>query len=195
VCEAGDQITCVTAEPPTSVTLPVASIMPEMHGIYCWWLRGPIFGFTWSSTLRPAVLESLNRCHGAGRRVTGAPLDDTPSGRSILWVKRKFAGENCGRQSYHGLMSGSHSADHWRREAARARAVAGSMNDPKLKQTMIRIAEAYERLARHMDDMVDKVRERRARRKPPRYDWLLRADTERRFHPCHLAPVVHSDRH
>jgi hypothetical protein len=74
--------------------------MPEMHGIYCWWLRGPIFGFTWSSTLRPAVLESLNRCHGAGRRVTGAPLDDTPSGRSILWVKRKFAGENCGRQSY-----------------------------------------------------------------------------------------------
>ena len=71
------------------------------------------------------------------------------------------------------------------------------MNDPKLKQTMIRIAEAYERLARHMDDMVDKVRERRARRKPPRYDWLLgaRADTERRFHPCHLAPVVHSDRH
>ena len=41
------------------------------------------------------------------------------------------------------------------------------MNDPKLKQTMIRIAEAYEKLARHMDDMVDKVRERRARRKPP----------------------------
>ena len=68
------------------------------------------------------------------------------------------------------LMSGSHSADHWRREAARARAVADGMNDPKLKQTMIRIAEVYERLARHLDDMVDKVRERRARRKPPRFE-------------------------
>jgi hypothetical protein len=63
-------------------------------------------------------------------------------------------------------MSGSHSADHWLRKAARAKAVADGMKDPKLQQTMIRIAEAYERLARHMDDMADKERERRARRKP-----------------------------
>ena len=63
-------------------------------------------------------------------------------------------------------MSGSHSADHWRREAARARAVADGMNDLKLKQTIIGIGEAYERLARYLDDMVDKVCERRARRKP-----------------------------
>ena len=59
--------------------------MLEMHGICCWWLRGLIFGFTWSSTLRPAVLESLKRCHGTVRTVTGClgslnPLDDTPSG-------------------------------------------------------------------------------------------------------------------
>ena len=41
--------------------------------------------------------------------------------------------------------------------------------DGALRQAMVRIAEAYERLALHKAEMADRERERLARRKPPSF--------------------------
>jgi hypothetical protein len=38
-------------------------------------------------------------------------------------------------------------ADHWRRRAREARALAEHLEDPPAKTTMLEIAESYERLA------------------------------------------------
>ena len=39
-------------------------------------------------------------------------------------------------------------AKHWRERAEEARAVAGSMKDPVARETMLKIAEDYDKLAK-----------------------------------------------
>jgi hypothetical protein len=44
-------------------------------------------------------------------------------------------------------MSGPHEASLWLQMSAKARTVAGGLNDPEMKQEMLRIAEGYDALA------------------------------------------------
>ena len=43
-------------------------------------------------------------------------------------------------------------AEHWRKLALEARAVANELTDPDAKQIMLRIAEGYELLARRAEE-------------------------------------------
>jgi hypothetical protein len=50
-----------------------------------------------------------------------------------------------------GNMPSDNSSDQWRALAAEVRAIAAELRDPEAKRLMLKIAEAYERLARYAE--------------------------------------------
>jgi hypothetical protein len=42
--------------------------------------------------------------------------------------------------------------EHWRQRAKEARAIAGSLNDPEAKRSMLKIADEYDLLAQRAEE-------------------------------------------
>jgi hypothetical protein len=56
------------------------------------------------------------------------------------------------------MQSGKDDAARWRKLAAEAREAAALVSDPRMKRTMLFIAAAYERLAKHADTRTDQTK-------------------------------------